>query len=516
MNALNSTISASMTRTPPRILVVGDLIIDIYINGSSSRISPEAPIPILLREASSTFLGGAANVALNLTALGCRVSFLSLASQEQEKQLSNQWSIYGRTVSATLLQPFTQAKAPVKTRFYSDSQCMLRVDDELSAHVINSNSDAIDHSLRSAVDELLENETFDAIVISDYDKGTISLETISALVNHSKQEEIPLFIDTKKSTLGCLGRNSTIKPNLLELNRILRGAGHTELSLAQIRNHDNDPSPCLNALRVVSDATGAETLILTASGLGAFVYTHSKHILEVHKTANQEARDVSGAGDTFFSGYIASWCESRQPALSCQTANYYAGCAVKVTGTYLPKPIDIYRYSRLAGRAAGVVYLEELQDYLQLFLPQSQRGEYTLGFTNGCFDILHPGHMSYLREARACCDMLVCGLNSDSSIQELKGPTRPIHKEAYRAQALLALGSIDLVVIFSDSTPEALIKTLKPDLLIKGGDYSFANIVGAEFVSSYGGKVLTMPLIDGFSTTKIINQVMEKPVRSTD
>jgi len=507
-----TSIAEPILREAPRILVAGDLIIDVYVHGNTNRISPEAPIPILLKDASSSFLGGAANVALNLAALGCRVSFISLASQEQQELLHQKWSLHGRTVSATLLEPFPQCKAPVKTRFYADGQCMLRVDEEPSAQTLLPHSKTIETAVKQTAERLFDEESYDAIVISDYEKGTLSFDSIAALAAISERKQIPLFIDSKKSTLACLGTNSTLKPNLLELNRILRTAGLPELSLAQIRNHDKDPFPCREALRAVSEATGAGTLILTASGLGALVYSRSSNVLELHKTSNQDARDVSGAGDTFFAGYIASWCEYRQPAVSCQTANYYAGCAVRVTGTYLPKPIDIYRYLRLSGKAAGVIYLEELQGYLEEFLPADQRSEYNLGFTNGCFDILHPGHMSYLREARACCDLLVCGLNSDASVQDLKGPSRPINKEAYRAQALLALGSIDLVVIFAESTPENLIRTLKPDLLIKGGDYSPSSIVGAEFVSSYGGQVLTMPLVNGFSTTNIISQVMSKPL----
>lgn len=501
---------SSSAGSPPHILVIGDLIIDVYIKGSTNRISPEAPIPILLKEDSASFVGGAGNVALNLTALGCRVSFISMASLKQCELLHDKWSINGRSVHPTLLQPFANSQAPVKTRFYADGQCMLRVDDELLPPVILPHSKAIESAVIQAAGRLLDSECYDAIVISDYEKGTVSLGSIAALVRQSEQRQIPLFVDTKKSTIDCLGPNSTLKPNLPELNRILRTSGHPELSSAQIRNYDQDPIPCSESLRLASEASGAETLILTASGLGALVYNRSVDSLEVHKTSNQEARDVSGAGDTFFAGYIASWCEHRQPALSCQTANYYAGCAVRVTGTYLPKPIDIYRYLRLSGKAPGAVYLEELEDYLERFLPVDARKEYSLGFTNGCFDILHPGHMSYLREASASCDLLVCGLNSDASVAELKGPTRPIHQETYRAQALLALGSIDLVVIFSEPTPENLIRTLMPDLLIKGGDYSVANIVGADFVTSYGGKVLTMPLVNGFSTTKIISEVWNK------
>jgi D-beta-D-heptose 7-phosphate kinase/D-beta-D-heptose 1-phosphate adenosyltransferase len=500
----------------PRILVIGDLIVDVYIHGNTNRISPEAPIPILLKDASCSFLGGAANVALNLAALGCGVSFISLASSDQQQLLVEKWRIHGRDVFPTLLQPFPECKAPVKTRFYADGQCMLRVDEEATPQALLPHGKTVAAAIHEYTEQLLDEASYDAIVISDYEKGTVSAESIAALASIAEGRQIPLFVDTKKSTLGCLGPASTLKPNLLELNRILRGVGRSELSLADIRNHDKDPSPCLDSLRAVSEATGAGTLILTASGLGALVYCRNTNTLEVHKTANQDARDVSGAGDTFFAGYIANWCEYRQPAISCQAANYYAGCAVRVTGTYLPKPIDIYRYLRLNGKAPGVVYLEDLKEYLTEFLPDSQRGEYNLGFTNGCFDILHPGHMSYLREAKACCDLLVCGLNSDVSVQALKGPTRPVHPEAYRAQALLALGSIDLVVIFADPTPENAIQTLKPDLLIKGGDYSIANIVGAEFVASYGGQVLTMPLIDGFSTTKIIRQVMEKPLTATN
>jgi D-beta-D-heptose 7-phosphate kinase / D-beta-D-heptose 1-phosphate adenosyltransferase len=506
---------ASMVGSPPRVLVVGDLIIDLYIRGIAHRLSPEAPIPILLRSADELFLGGAANVALNLASLGCSVELISIASCQQKADLEAKWSIHGNTVATRLLTPMAHARAPVKTRFYCDSHCMLRVDDEHSKQDILPFSEVIGSAVMKVLDEELAANNYDAIAISDYDKGAVGFETISYLVRLSEARGIPLFIDTKKSTINCLGRNTTMKPNMSELNSILSGLGHSLLSPAQIGNVDSDPEPCVHALSAVSEATGAHTLVLTASGLGAAVYHRQSKGLEIHKTPNQDARDVSGAGDTFFASYIHSWCETSQFALSCQAANYYAGCAVKVSGTYLPTAIDIYRYRRLSGKATGMIYLHELVPYLDQFLPDEHRQEYRLGFTNGCFDILHPGHMSYLREAKACCDLLVCGLNSDQSVRQLKGESRPVNQESYRAQALLALGSIDLVIIFHDPTPETIIHTLKPDVLIKGGDYSIDKIVGADFVRSYGGSVVTMPLVNGFSTTNIIQQVLEKPVRRT-
>jgi len=494
----------------PCVFVVGDLIIDIYVSGSSTRISPEAPVPIVLSDSTKIFLGGSGNVALNLLSLGCDVTFLSIASREQEAQLGDHWNIYGGGIDFTLVRPFPLAKAPVKTRFYSDGHCMLRVDEELAPKLTHLYRTKIDTAIRRRAKRILKDQLFDAIVISDYDKGVLSIDAISALVDHSEKKQIPLFIDTKKSAIGCLGPNSVIKPNLIELNCLLQGSGYNQLSSDSISNYDADPSLCLDALRSVSKITGAGTVVLTTGGIGAFVYCRDSNHIEAHKTTAQQACDVSGAGDTFFASYISNWCEYRSPGVACQAANYFAGCAVKTTGTYLPAPTDLYRYARLNGGAAGIVYVEELAEYLHLHLPRSERSEYTLGFTNGCFDILHPGHIAYLREARACCDILVCGINSDSSVQMLKGPTRPVHGEIYRSQALLALGSIDLVVIFSEPSPSQLIQLLKPDLLIKGGDYSVDNIVGADYVKSYGGRVVTMPLVNGFSTSNIIKQVMER------
>jgi D-beta-D-heptose 7-phosphate kinase/D-beta-D-heptose 1-phosphate adenosyltransferase len=468
-----------------RILCVGDVMLDRYVYGDVRRISPEAPIPVLRVDEERAMLGGAGNVVRNLAALGAHVSFVSVVGQDAA----------GGEIEAMLeelpkvdIRLVTEPKrlSTVKIRYVAMSQQVLRADYETSAALDAALQNEVIRNIRALLPQA------QVLVLSDYGKGVLTPEVCRAAIDAARALGIPVIVDPKGKNYESYSGASVVTPNRKEL------AEATGLAI------DTD-EVLVSAARTLAERCDIGTLLVTRSREGMSVIADDGATTHLPAEA-REVFDVSGAGDTVVSTLAVAMASGLPLVEAASLANAAAGIVVGKVGT-------------------AVVYLDELAAKLrerkltsieQKIAPQQGAGDIVagwrrrglrVGFTNGCFDLLHPGHVSLLSQARAMCDRLVVGLNSDASVRRLKGPSRPVQPEVARATVLASLSNVDLVVIFEEDTPEALIERLRPDILIKGGDYTVDTIVGASFVQSYGGRVEIVDLVPGFSTTKTVEKM---------
>jgi D-beta-D-heptose 7-phosphate kinase/D-beta-D-heptose 1-phosphate adenosyltransferase len=464
-----------------RVLVVGDVMLDKYIWGEVSRISPEAPVPVVLARHETCRPGGAANVAMNLAHLGAKVDLVGFVGADTEENLLSS-SLRSNGVRTAFVQS-KEFPTIAKMRIVVGRQQMLRLDTERC----NERS-ADDHErLISVGKECLA--SCDALVLSDYAKGVLTHEACRALIDAANQRGIPILVDPKSVDFSRYHGATTICPNLGELSKVI---GSRDLNLDQI----------LSKAEELVASLGLKFLTATLSEKGiALIQPGNRHI------APAEARqvfDVSGAGDTVVAVLALCLASGLEPETGVQLANLAAGIVVGKVGT-----VPIEKHEILAALAPEiaihaiekVIELDELLLRIAFWRQRSER----IVFTNGCFDLLHVGHIALLEESRRFGDHLIVAINSDSSVRSLKGPTRPIVNQANRARVLAALASVDAVVVFDDPTPIELINAIRPDFLVKGGDYTVGNVVGAREMESWGGEVRIIPIVEGHSTTQLIN-----------
>ncbi len=470
-----------------RALVVGDLMLDEYLWGKTERISPEAPVQVVDITSEDLRLGGAGNVINNLVTLGCRVYVASVLGNGQDGDLVRSMLEKIKVdTSGLLFDP--QRKTSRKTRILASHQQMMRFDRETREPITVEQEQALAAYVREQASQ------FDVILISDYLKGVLTEGLLQQIIRVGKERGLPVVIDPKGSDYRKYRGATLLTPNRKETevaSRVvitdqdsLRQAGHALLKNLEL-----------------------ETLVVTRSEEGISIFFQGGK--EIHlPTEAQEVYDVTGAGDTVLSLLGVGLACGLLIEDAARMANLAAGIAVSKVGTStvgIDEIREVFSHQFLEGDAK-IKRRERLQQILET---ERQRGK-TIVFTNGCFDLLHVGHVKYLQQARRQGDLLVLGLNSDASIRRLKGPNRPLIGEQERAHILAALTCIDYVVTFDEDTPLELIEMLRPDILVKGGDYTPETVVGRELVESYGGRVALIDLVDGRSTTNIIERILDR------
>lgn len=462
------------------VLVVGDVMLDKYIWGDVERISPEAPVPIVRAVHRSEHPGGAANVAMNLAGLGARVTLLGFAGADNDQQaLEHLLREAGVSCSLTGV---SGVPTITKLRIVGGNQQMLRLDTEADASLPAAAYDA----LLGGFERTLPSSN--VVILSDYAKGVLSESLCRSLIQKAAAAAIPVMVDPKSRSFDRYQGATTICPNLSEL---ALAAGES------VRDMDR----VLAAGQRMVAALGLECLAVTLSEKGIAVLYPDRRVLL--PAVARKVFDVSGAGDTAIAALALGIAGGLSIENSAQLANLAAGVVVGQVGT-----VSIKKYELIAALSEElglhaeekVLPIGQLLERVASWRSSSQR----IVFTNGCFDILHIGHISLLAEARRQGDRLIVGINSDASVRRLKGASRPMVAQGERAQMLAALAAVDSVVVFEQDTPLAVIEALRPDVLVKGGDYTEATIVGSAEVRSWGGTVRIIPMVEGVSTTKII------------
>lgn len=473
-----------MKLTMPRydqaaVLVVGDVMLDRYWHGGTSRISPEAPVPVVRVDQIEDRPGGAANVALNIAALGSRALLVGVTGvDEAADSLSD--SLRGVGVE-THFQRLDKQPTIVKLRVMSRHQQLLRMDFE-------EPFDTDCAALAREVEQLLAGVK--VLVLSDYGKG--ALQNHQALIQLARARGIAVLADPKGKDFSIYRGASLITPNLHEFETIVGG--------------------CVDEAELVSK--GAR--LMRELELGALLVTRGEHGMTLlrpeHAPLHLPARarevfDVTGAGDTVISTLAASIAAGEELPNAVALANLAAGIVVGKLGTATISAPELRRaVQREEGSERGVLSLDQLLIAIEDARAHGER----IVFTNGCFDILHAGHVTYLEQARTQGDRLIVAINDDASVSRLKGPGRPINAVDRRMAVLAGLGAVDWVVSFSEDTPERLLKQVQPDVLVKGGDYGVDQVVGADIVQAYGGEVRVLGLVENSSTTAIVEKIRNK------
>ncbi|MDA3963251.1 MAG: bifunctional D-glycero-beta-D-manno-heptose-7-phosphate kinase/D-glycero-beta-D-manno-heptose 1-phosphate adenylyltransferase HldE [Planctomycetota bacterium] len=466
------------------VLVFGDVMLDRHVTGSVGRISPEAPVPVVHVKHERETPGGAGNVALNLAALGCRPCLVGLVGDDSGKDaLVRACAAAG--VDTTGLVTVSDRPTITKTRIIGGHQQMIRLDVEEPG--------APDASARAALEQqaLALVTQVRAVVISDYAKGVVQDSTCAALIGAARAAGIPVLVDPKGSNWAKYHGATTISPNRAELAAVAAGP---------IDTWDQE----LDEARRLIDELNFDFISLTRSeqGMALIAANEARSVPALAR----EVYDVSGAGDTAIATMAACLAVGIDRHDGLRLANVAAGIVVGKVGT-APIERDALLVEVLAEvERRGASKVCSLEQMLQRCTLWRARGE-TMVFTNGCFDLLHAGHVSYLEKARELGDRLIIGLNSDASVSRLKGPERPIVPEAQRATVLAALGCVDAVVVFDQDTPLELITALKPMILAKGADYAENEVVGGTEVKSWGGQVALVELVPGVSTTAIAKRM---------
>ncbi len=463
-----------------RVLCIGDVMLDHYIYGQVERVSPEAPIPVLRIERELKTLGGAGNVLRNLAALGASVSFVSvIGNDDAGREIGRLLEAQDGAQLHVLVQP--QRTTTVKTRYVAANQQLLRADRETAEPL----DPYIREDLLRLVRELVTDHS--VVIVSDYAKGVLTEGMALEIIRAAREAGAFVIVDPKGGDHIRYRGADLLKPNRREL---AHATGMPVVTKTDI----------IAAARALIERCGLGA-VLASLGQEGVVLVAADGRVHVQNAEMREVYDVSGAGDTVVATLGAALGAGVSLVDAARLANIAAGIVVGKVGTAV-----VYA-SELAARLDGhdhaadkVMPRSHAVDLVERWRRQGLR----IGFTNGCFDLLHPGHVALLRQARAACDRLVVGLNSDASAARLKGPTRPVQSETARAAVLASLTAVDLIVIFEEETPLELIRALRPQLLVKGADYRLDEVVGAEFVKSCGGEVLLAEVMPGYSTSATI------------
>ena len=460
------------------VLVFGDVILDGYISGSVNRVSPEAPVPVLNPYEEEVRLGGAGNVALNLSSLGSKVTLIGVTGRDNSSMQIKEL-LQKNSINKALCKSDNPTSS--KLRYLAGQQQLIRIDNEeefTEADWVVSLKNYKKHI------KLKKNHV---LVISDYGKGT--LRNIPLLIKEAKKLNKIILVDPKGDDFSKYKSADIITPNFIEFERVV-GKVRDE---SDVRRKGKELIRSLK-LRALLITRGSEGMTLLENKKGKIVRCD-------FPTEAQDVFDVSGAGDTVIASVAAGLAGGFSLSESIKLANIAAGIVVGKSGT---ASVSLDEISPFLNKTESYITLQEAKSYSTEL---QQRGK-KIVFTNGCFDILHAGHVEYLEAARDLGDKLIVGINSDQSVKELKGKNRPLNKLEHRAKVLASLRCVDAVVVFGDKTPIKLISAVKPDILVKGGDYKINKIVGYEEVIKSGGKVMTIPLVKGISTTKIIQKII--------
>ncbi|WP_092301085.1 D-glycero-beta-D-manno-heptose-7-phosphate kinase [Bradyrhizobium sp. Ghvi] len=478
-----------------RVLCIGDVMLDRFIGGDIKRISPERPVPVISIRKSEKIPGGAANVARNISSLSGSCTLIGLIGDDEA----------GRTLMGELerdtrisVQFVASAARPTteKVRYVSQGQHVIRAD-------IESDEDlpqALEQELLNLISRILPGH--DVIVLSDYAKGVLTDTVIRRTVQLAQEAKIPVLVDPKSQHLERYSGATVITPNSKEL---LAATG-----IDPALDHDSAVRACH---KVLSNTT-IESILVTRAEKGMTLLSRKKEPVHISATA-REVADVVGAGDTAIATLSLAVGAGAELDEAAAIANCAAGVAVgkhdtaTVTRSELLEALSSTQQFSDNETSQRLFPLNDVKSRVALW----KRDGLRIGFTNGCFDILHVGHLKLLNFARSSCDRLVVAVNSDESVGRLKGPTRPINNETDRALLLASLKMVDAVVIFEEDTPLEIIESICPDVLVKGADYQIDQIVGASFVLANGGSVLRSEFVPGRSTSSVIAQIASESTR---
>lgn len=467
------------------VLVVGDFILDRFVNGVIERISPEAPIPVLRGRGETSAMGGAGNVVANIVSLGAAAIPVSVIGADPAgDNLMRMLTELG--VDTGGLAQDANRMTSSKSRFSALNQQVLRFDEEEIKPLRDAERTTLIRHFRTALAQA------DIVILSDYGKGMLLDGVAGELISMCREAGKPVLVDPKGRDYACYSGATAITPNRKELGEAVGRAVFADDEIVA-------------AARELISAHGFEFVVATRSEKGMSVVDadDARHIA----TQAREVFDVSGAGDTVIATFALALAAGADRVIAAAIANAAGGVVVGKRGT---ARLTVEELTGALFRSHGpIAHKDAILDSAaaaRLVATWKEEG-LSVGFTNGCFDILHAGHVSLLHAARSQCDRLVLGLNSDASVRRLKGPGRPVNDEHDRACVLAALASVDAVVVFEEDTPLALIEALKPDILVKGADYTIDQVVGAEIVQKAGGRVVLVDLVAGKSTTGTIGKL---------
>jgi D-beta-D-heptose 7-phosphate kinase/D-beta-D-heptose 1-phosphate adenosyltransferase len=467
------------------VVVVGDVMIDRYVTGKVERISPEAPVPVLLHSHDRAVAGGAANVAVNIVAMGCDVRLVGAVGSDQNgedlKEILVQTGVSGAHLVADAGRPTI-----CKTRVVSGRQQFFRIDREVAGRLSEKVEEAIIASARAAMPDA------DIVVISDYAKGVFSDHVLREVIGAAKSLGKRVLVDPKRRTFEAYRGADLVKPN----------AG--ELSAASGMPCATDAEVEAAGLAATRQFDGAVLVTRAESGMSLI---RQGQPVRHFKSSVLEVADVSGAGDTALAALAVSMVEGRAIEDAVTVSNVAAGVAVSKFGTAIVSRAEL---DAALARASSPKHhpgaLATKSTAAEMAAAWRRMGERVV-FTNGCFDLIHTGHIELLTFAAREGDRLIVGLNTDASVKRLKGPTRPIQTEQDRARIIGALRAVDLVVLFDEPTPLSLIDAISPDVLVKGADYTEDQVIGGDVVKSRGGRVALFPLVEGRSSSKIVERM---------
>jgi len=469
------------------VLCIGDIMLDEFVYGEVSRISPEAPTPVIVAQRSEIHIGGAGNVARNVASLGARCIFVGLVGEDDAGARLKAALDELTGVESVLVRDPTRPTTR-KVRFVSEhfSTHMLRADWEQAA----SASDDIETKLIEAI--MPQIARADIVLLSDYAKGVLTARVIRHTIDAARKLGKPVIVDPKSLNWAIYRGATLLTPNRKEFSEATRSRADTAQSI-------------VDASEDVMRLADCEAILVTQGEHGMTLVPRNGAAVHV-PAFPVKVRDVSGAGDTVAAALAVALATGADWDAALRMANAAAAVAVGKQGTASVSAAELRRkilpHATLAAEEKIVLEPAALDAQLAEWQRQGQR----VGFTNGCFDILHPGHVKVLTAARAACDRLIVGLNSDASVRRLKGAERPVQDERARAEVLAALEAVDLVVIFEEDTPIDLIRRIKPGVLVKGGDYTREQVVGHEIVEEAGGTVVLVDILQGFSTTALVHR----------
>ena len=471
-----------------RVACVGDLMVDRFVYGEVGRVSPEAPIPVLVRSGETMMLGAAGNVARNVAALGGTAALVGVVGADARGREAAGLLGAETGIEGALVTDF-ERPTTVKTRYVSGGQQLLRVDDEQIGPIAGEAEQTLVRAIRAVAAET------GAILLSDYGKGVVTPAVIAACLAAAKAHGAVLIVDSKARSFAKYGAADIIKPNASELSRATDLPTDTDVEIEV-------------ALARAFTLCDCRAILVTRSDKGLSLAARDgpvRHFPGVRR----EVFDTSGAGDTALAALGLALAAGEELGAAAEFALLASGVVVGKAGTAVVTPAELIE-AELSAHRAPVEAKIVTPDQMRAEIARWRELGLTIGFTNGCFDILHRGHVAYLSQAKSWCDRLVVGLNTDRSVRALKGEGRPINDLESRALVLAGLGSVDLVAPFDAETPIELIEAARPDVLVKGADYTVEGVVGHELVQSYGGVVKLATIVEGYSTSAALRKFQEQ------
>jgi D-beta-D-heptose 7-phosphate kinase/D-beta-D-heptose 1-phosphate adenosyltransferase len=471
-----------------RVLVVGDIMLDRFVYGHVSRISPEAPAPVIETSGPVDVVGGSGSVVRNIVSLGAACEIVALVGRDDAARTIRR-HLEDVGVSTRGLVDVEGRVTTLKTRFvaYLHNTHLLRADTEETTTI----GAMVEHAIIAAACDRIEGA--DAVILSDYAKGVLTPRVIAAVIAAARRAGKPVVVDPKGHDYSRYRGATAVTPNAAELAQALG------------RPVTNDEAAVRAGALALAAQVDSDIVLVTRGERGMLIVSRDGEAASFDATARRVI-DVSGAGDTVVAGFTLALVSDAGLRNAAHLANVAAGIAVGKKGT---SQVTADELRDLLLSRPHFELREKVKELtaIDAAVAAWRRDGLTVGFTNGCFDLLHPGHVQLLCEARTHCDRLIVGLNSDASVKRLKGATRPVQQEDARSIVLAGLAYVDAVVLFAEDTPIELIGRIRPDILVKGADYRLDQVVGHDIVASYGGKVVLVNLIPDSSTTRIIDRL---------